>query len=197
MAKVYDFLEMCLGSQNLRATQKESRAQNKRMTAVGYISDTEETIIASQSNYQHDGAAAFKLSERSPSPPALCAKDLLGGRMQVLNVRRMRRIDRDPAESDEDGVPKSFSNIENWLNWNGDLDNPNVSEDECEPDDESDTEPCKGIKASESPEHRVVGATPNVPGLIQPTRKSMKQAEKGLVTVSTMETRRNKGNKKK
>jgi len=34
MAKVHDFLEMWQGSQNLHATQKESRAQNKQMTAV-------------------------------------------------------------------------------------------------------------------------------------------------------------------
>jgi len=37
MAKVHDSLEMWQGSQNLRATQRESRAQNKQMTAVGYI----------------------------------------------------------------------------------------------------------------------------------------------------------------
>jgi hypothetical protein len=41
IAKVHDFLEMWQGSQNLRATQKESRAQNKQITAVGYISDME------------------------------------------------------------------------------------------------------------------------------------------------------------
>jgi len=35
MAKVHDFLEMWQGSQNLRAVQKESRAQNKQVTAVG------------------------------------------------------------------------------------------------------------------------------------------------------------------
>jgi len=34
MAKVPDFLEMWHGRQNLRATQKESRAQNKQMTAL-------------------------------------------------------------------------------------------------------------------------------------------------------------------
>jgi hypothetical protein len=34
MAKVHDFLEMWQGGQNLRATQKESPAQNKPMTAV-------------------------------------------------------------------------------------------------------------------------------------------------------------------
>jgi len=40
MAKVQDFVEMWQGSQNLRATQKESRAQTKQVTAIGYISDT-------------------------------------------------------------------------------------------------------------------------------------------------------------
>jgi hypothetical protein len=102
MAKVHDFLEMWQGCQTLRATQKESRAQNKQMTAVGYISDTEEIVKASWSNFHHDGAAAFKLSEKSPVPPALSAKDLPGGRTQVLNVRRIKRIDRHPAKSDED-----------------------------------------------------------------------------------------------
>jgi len=71
MAKVHDFLEMWQGSQNLPATQKESRAQTKQMTAVGYISDTEEIVKASWSLFQHDGAAAFKLSERAPLPPPL------------------------------------------------------------------------------------------------------------------------------
>jgi len=91
----------------------------------------------------------------------------------------MRRIDRHPAESDEDSAPESTSDTGNWLNCNGDLDNPNESEDECEADDESDTESCSGIKVSESPEHRVVSAAPNVLVLIRPTWKSMKQGEKG------------------
>ena len=94
MAKVYDFLEMLQGSQNLRATQKKSRAQNKQMTAVGYISDTEEIIKACWSLFHHDGAAAFKLSERSPLPPAFSAKDLPRGRTQILKVRLIRRINR-------------------------------------------------------------------------------------------------------
>ena len=37
MANVHDFLEMWQGSQNLCATQKQSSAQKKEMTAVGYI----------------------------------------------------------------------------------------------------------------------------------------------------------------
>jgi hypothetical protein len=37
IATIHDFLEMWDGSQNLRATQKESRAHNRQLTAVGYI----------------------------------------------------------------------------------------------------------------------------------------------------------------
>jgi hypothetical protein len=47
MANVHDFLDMWQGSQNQHATQKEFRARNKPMTAVGYISDTQEIIKAS------------------------------------------------------------------------------------------------------------------------------------------------------
>jgi len=47
MAKVHDFLEMWQGSPNLRAAQKDSRAQITQMTAVGYISDTEDIVNAS------------------------------------------------------------------------------------------------------------------------------------------------------
>jgi hypothetical protein len=81
---------MWQGSQTLQATQKEARAQNKQMTAIGYISDTEEIVKASWSNFHHDGVAAFKLLEKSPVPPAVSAKDLPGGRSQVWNVRRIK-----------------------------------------------------------------------------------------------------------
>ena len=70
---------------------------------------------------------AFKLSERSPLPPALSAKKLAGGRTQVLNVRRIWRIDRHPAEGHDDSAPETVADTENWLNWNSDLDNPNES----------------------------------------------------------------------
>jgi hypothetical protein len=79
MAKVHDFLEMWQGSHTLRASQMESRAQNKQRTAVGYILVNEEIVKASWSLFHHDGAAAFKLSEKLPVPPALSAKDLPGG----------------------------------------------------------------------------------------------------------------------
>jgi len=122
------------GQPNLRATQKESRAQNKQMTAVRYISDTEEIFNAFWTNFQPDGTAAFKLSERSPEPLTLSAKDLFGERTRILNVCRINKIDQHPAESDEDSPPKCVSDTENWLSYNGDLDNPNMSDDSWETD---------------------------------------------------------------
>jgi len=109
MAKIHNFLEMWQGWQNLHATQKESRAQNKRMTAVGYISDTEEIFKASWSLFSHDGAAAFQLSERSPLPPALSAKALPGRRTQISNVHQIRWINRHPVESNENSPPDNIS----------------------------------------------------------------------------------------
>jgi hypothetical protein len=56
----------------------ESHTRIKVKTAAGYISDTAEIIKASWSPFEHNGVAALKLLERSPLPPALSAKDLLG-----------------------------------------------------------------------------------------------------------------------
>jgi len=159
--------------------------------------DTEESVKASWSLFQHDGAAAFKLSERSPLPPALSAKDLPGGRTQILNVRQIRRINRHPVESDDDSAPETISDTDDWLNWNGDLDNPNDSEDYGAADDKSDIGPNNGIEDPECPEQQDVSAAPNVPGLVRLTRKSNRQAEKVLVMVNAVETRRNKGGRRK
>ena len=167
------------------------------MTAVEYILDTEEIVKASWSLVKHDGAAAFKLSERSPLPPPLPAKILPGGRTQILNVCQIQNINHHPVQSDEDSVPESISDTENWRNWNGDLDNSNDSEDGCAADIESDLEQDNSIENSECPEQRDVCAAPNVTQLIRATRKSKRQAEKVLVMVNALETRRNKGVKKK
>jgi len=125
IAKVNDILDMWQGSQDLRATQEGSRAENKQMTAVGYISDTEEIVKASWTHFQHNREAAFRLTERSPLPPVLAAKEVLGGQTQILNVRRIRTINRHPVQSDEDSATESIFDTEDWLNRNGDLDNPN------------------------------------------------------------------------
>ena len=114
-----------------------------------------------------------------------------------MNDRRIRRIKCHPVESDEDSAPESFSDTDNWLNWNGDLDTPNDSEEDCAADDDSDIEHNNCIEDRECPEQQDVSAAPNVPGLVRPTRKSKRQAEKVLVTVSAAETWRNKGQKKK
>jgi hypothetical protein len=197
MDKVHDLLVMWQGSQNLCATQKESRTQNKQMTAVGYILDTTEIVKATWSLFQHDGAAGFKLSGRSGLPPPLTTKDLPGGRTQILNVRRIWTINHRPVESDQDSIPESISDTEDWLNWNGDLDNPNDSEDDCAAGVESDMDQENGIEDPESPEQQDEMTAPNVPGLIQPIRKSKRHAEKVLLTVNAMEMRRNNGVKKK
>jgi hypothetical protein len=141
------------------------------MTAVGYLSDTEEIVKASWSLFQHDGAAAFKLSERSPLPPALSGKDLPGGRTQILNVRRIQRINRLSVETEEECAPESISDTNGWVYWNGHLDNPNDSEKDCAVDDESDIEHNNGIEHPECPEQQDVSAAPNVPGLVGPTQK--------------------------
>jgi len=197
IAKVHDCLEMWQGSQNLHATQKESCARNKQMIAVRYISDMEEIVKASWSLIQHDGAAAFKLSEGSPLPRSLSAKDLPGGRTQILNVRRVRRINHHPVERNEDSAPESISDTDDWLNWNGDFVNPNESEEDCAADDESDIEPNTGIEDPECPEQQDVSAEPNVPRLVRPTPKSKRQAGKVLVMVNGVETQRKKGGKTK
>jgi len=73
-------------------------------------------------------------------PPPLSAKDLPGGRTQILNVRRIRRINSHPVEIDEDRAPESISGTEDWLNCNGDLENPHDSKDDCMADINSDVE---------------------------------------------------------
>jgi hypothetical protein len=176
MGKVHDFLEMWQGSENLHATQKESRAQTNQMTAVGYILDTEEIVKASSSHFQHNGAAAFKLSERSPFPPSLSAKNHPGERTQILNVCRIWQINDHAVESDKDGAPERISDTEDWIHWNGDLDNPNESAEDCAADDDSDIPHNNCIEDRECAEQHHVSAAQNVPGLVQPTRKSKRQA---------------------
>jgi len=170
MAKVSDILEMCQGCQNLRATQKESRTQKKQMTAVGYISDTEQIFKGCWSLFQHGCAAAYALSERSPLLLALSAKDLPGGRTQILNVRLIWRINCYPVESDGDSAPESVSDTDCWLKCNGDWDIANDSEEDCAEDDDFDIEWNNSIEDLECPEQHDVSAVLNLTRLVRPTR---------------------------
>ena len=128
-------------------------------------------------------------------PLPLSAKDLSGGQIQILNVRQIRRINHHPVESEEDGAAESISDTEDWLNWNGDLDNPNDSEDDCTADFESDMEQDNSLEDPECPAQQDVSAAANDPRLIRLTRKINRKAENVFVTVNTIETRRNKGMK--
>jgi len=148
---------------------KELRPENKQTTALGYISDTDMIVKASWSNFQHDGAAEFELSEKSPVPPAESAKDVPRGRTQVFNIRWIRQTDPHSPESDEGCPLESISDTEHWLIWNGYLDNANNCEDDCVAVNVSDMKLDNGGGDLETPEHRNVSATPNVPGWIQPT----------------------------
>jgi len=76
------------------------------------------------------------------------------------------------------------------------LDNPNNCKNNLEANNESDIELDNVDVDPETPELQDVSAAPLVPGLIRPTRRSMTCAEMVLMMVNTMETRRNKWNKK-
>jgi hypothetical protein len=127
----------------------------------------------------------------------LSSKDHPGGRTQILNIRKIWRINHHPVECDKDSAPVSISDTDDWLNWNGIMDNPNDSEEDCAADDKSDIEPNNGLEDPECREQQDVSTAAHVRGLVQLTRKSKRQAEKALETVNAVETRRNKGGKKK
>jgi hypothetical protein len=177
MAMVDDFLEMRQGNQNLHAILKESHAQNKQMTAITNISHKEKIFKVSWSLFQHDGMAAFELSDWSPLPPAVSTKYVPGNQTEILIVCRIGRINCHWVESGEDSAPEFCSDMEDWLNCNGDLDNPNDSEDDCMADVESDIEQGNAIDDPECPAQRDVTTVPNVPRFIRPIQKSQRWAE--------------------
>jgi len=176
LAKVHNLFEMLQGSQNLPATQKESRAQNEEMTAVRFILDTEEIGEAPWSLFQHDDTAAFRSAKRPSLLPTLSANDLPAGRTQMLNVSRIQTINHHPVESDKDSPPESILDIEDRLNWDEDFENPNDGEDDFAAQVESDMETDNCIGDSECPEQPDVSATQNDPGLIRPTYRSKRLA---------------------
>jgi hypothetical protein len=55
-------------------------------------------------------------------------------------VGRIQRITCQPVKSDEDSASGCISDTEDGIYWNGDLDNPNDSEDDCMVDVESNLE---------------------------------------------------------
>jgi hypothetical protein len=135
--------------------------------------------------------------EKSPVPLALSANALSGGQTQILNVRRIKRIDHYPAESTEECSPESISDTEHWLNWITVLDNPNESENNWEADNESHMEMDNHSENSECMEQCNESASLNVPRLIRPIRRSKTKFQKVLMMVKIMQWKTNKGIKKK
>jgi len=155
--------------------------------------DTEEFVTPSWSNFQHDCVAELQLSGRSPVPQCLSAKTLPRGQTQVLDVCQIRQIDGHLAESGEDSAPDSISDSENWLDWNGDVDNSNNSKDNWDADTESEIQQENDFEETETLEKQNVSAAPNVPRLIWPTRRSKKNIHQVLKTVNTIEWRSTEG----
>jgi hypothetical protein len=71
------------------------------------------------------------------------------------------------------------------------LDNLNDSTEDWEADTESDMELDNGSEDAETTEQQNVSAAPKVLGLIQDIPRSKQKAEKVLMTVNVLETRRN------
>jgi hypothetical protein len=102
-----------------------------------------------------------------------------------------QRINCHAVDSDEDSIPESILDTKNSLSWDGDLDNPYDSEDDCVSDVESHIEHDNGIENLECPEHQDVRAAPNVPRIIRPTQRSHRLPEEVFVPVNGIKTWRN------
>jgi len=142
------------------------------MAALQYILAMKDILQASWSYFQHDGVAPCILSERSPLPPALSAKNLAGEQTPVSKLGKFKYINRHPAKRNDDSASDSISNTENWLDWNGELDNPNVSEDDCEGDNEFEIVSDDGINDPECQDQRNMCDTMNLLELIGSTLRS-------------------------
>jgi hypothetical protein len=72
-----------------------------------------------------------------------------------LIIHRIKRIICHSVERDQNSSAECISDTENWLYWNGDLDNPNHSKHDWEADNTSDLELHNGIEDSDTLEQRM------------------------------------------
>jgi len=82
----------------------------------------------------------------------MSSKDLPWQKAHLINIRHIWRIHRHPVESDNNSAPANISVIENYVDWNGDLDTPNDSKHDWEADMEWNVEPNNSIADPECPE---------------------------------------------
>lgn len=106
----------------------------------------------------------------------MSTKDPLRGQTEILIVCRIARINCHPVEHCENGSPDSIADTHDWLDWIGDVVNPNDCEDGCMAHVESDIDQEHRIKDPVCTEQRDVCAAPNIPTLIRPTWRSKKSA---------------------
>lgn len=99
-----------------------------------------------------------------------------------MNIGRINRIHCHPAESDQDIAPEAMLVSENWLNWNGDLDNQNDCQNDGETGNEYDIELDNVVQYPESSGQHPVSATQNVLRLIWAIQMSNTYAAKLFMT---------------
>jgi hypothetical protein len=79
------------------------------------------------------------MNEKSPLPPSISHIDLPGGKTKLYNIHRIWGINGHFGKTDYDSSAKTNSDTDDWLHWNGNLDNPIYSETNGEADDKDDT----------------------------------------------------------
>jgi len=109
-----------------------------------------------------------------------------------LNACGIGRINRHPLENDENCATERIPDTEEWLNWIGDLDDPNDSEKNCGPNVESDLEQGNGTDHLDGLENRDVSSVPNAPRLICHRQQSKRPAEEMSITVNAIKLKKNK-----
>ena len=90
------------------------------------------------------------------------------------------------------------SDTDDWLLWNGDLDNPNYNENDGEADDEHDMDICNDSDVIDEAQQPFVHAAPDIAGFIRPVRMSNCTATLIVMNpmpVNTQQKRNGKGNK--
>lgn len=126
----------------------------------------------------------------------MSAKHIPARHTQVLFVHIIRRIDHHPAEHHEDSAPEIIWVTEHCLDWDGDLDDSSESEEDWKADNESHIDQNNDTEDPESTQEWDVSPAPNVSRMIPLWRRSKTKADMVLMTVNTMEAKKNEGNKK-
>ena len=118
------------------------------------------------------------LMERRPSPPALSKAELPDGKNKVLHIKPIHRLN---CYIDEESASEIDTDGEDWLNWDGDIDQESkVASMEESSDNDSDPE----MNSAQSFDE--VLAAPIILGLIHPLQKSARIENRIISSRSTI-----------